>query len=184
MKVAGAAAALLLAAASPAAAADLFGGYSSLRSSGDNVRGGGLGLTWRGGHPVRIAIELSGQLGSAAGEDVAAAALLAGPTYVPWRTRRVVPFLHAKAGPLVSRRQVEVFGVAIGPDGVCEGSCPWSGGLVAEAGGGLDVRLTGRLAARLPQADYRWTRESGRTERGLRLTAALVYRLGADEAKR
>jgi hypothetical protein len=179
-----AAAVLLLAAASPAAAADLFGGYSSLRLSGDNVRGGSVGLTWRQPRTLRFTAELSAQLGSAAGEDVTALALLAGPTYVPWRSRRVVPFLHAQAGPLVWRRQVEAFGVAIGPDGVCDGSCPWSAGLVAEAGGGLDLRFTPRLSARVPQADYRWTRLSDRTERGLRLTAGLVYRLAADESKR
>jgi hypothetical protein len=170
-------AALLAVIAGPAAAADLFGGYSSLRSSGDNVRGAGLGVTWRGARPVRFTAELTSQLGQAAGEDLTAVALVAGPTWAPWPVRRLRPFLHVKAGPLFSRRQVEVFGVAIGRDGVCDGGCPWQSGLVAEAGGGFDLRVTDRLALRLPQADYRWTRAAGETERGLRLSAGLVYRL-------
>lgn len=170
-------AALLVVTAWPAAAADLFGGYSSLRSSGDNVRGAGLGFTWRSARPVRFTAELTSQLGPAAGEDLTAVALVAGPTWAPWPVRRLRPFLHVKAGPLFSRRQVEVFGVAIGRDGVCDGGCPWQTGLVAEAGGGLDLRVTDRLALRLPQADYRWSRVAGGTERGLRLSAGLVYRL-------
>jgi hypothetical protein len=161
------------------AAADLFGGYSSLRSAGDNVPGAGLGLTWRSDRSLRLTAEVTSQFGQAAGDDLTSLALLAGPTFVPWRERRLRPFLHVKVGAGRVRRKVEVFGVAIGPDGVCDGGCPWQTGLVGEAGGGLDLRLTRQFSLRLPQADYRWSRSAGDTERGLRLSAGVVYKLTA-----
>lgn len=170
-------AAMALLTAGQGAAADLFGGYSSLRSAGDNVRGAGLGFTWRSGRSLRLTAEVSSQIGRAAGDELTSLAVLAGPTFVPWREKRLRPFLQVKAGAGRVRRKVEVFGVAIGPAGVCHGGCPWQTGLVGEAGGGLDLRLTRRFTLRLPQADYRWSRIAGDTERGLRLSAGIVYRL-------
>jgi hypothetical protein len=166
-----------LAAARPLDAGDLFGGYSSLRSSGDNVRGAGAALTWRSDRPLRYTVELSGQFGQAAGESFDALSVLAGPALGFRSERRVRPFVHARAGAVAARRQVVVFGVAIGPDGVCDGGCAWQTGPVAEAGGGLDVRVGSRLWLRVPQVDYRWMRLQGRHERGLRLSAGIVYRL-------
>jgi hypothetical protein len=102
---------------------------------------------------------------------------MVGPTLAPRRANRLRPFVHVKAGILIARRQVEVFGVAIGADGVCDGGCPWQTSPVLEVGGGLDIGLTPRLALRLPQADYRWSWPGGSTEGELRLSAGMVYRL-------
>lgn len=167
----------VLAAGDRLAAGDLFAGYSSLRSAGDNVSGAGIGLTWRSERALRYGAELASQFGQAAGESYDALALLGGPALVLRQQGRLRPFVHARAGGLARRRQVEVFGVAIGPEGVCDGGCPWELGPAVEAGGGLDVQVTPRLAVRLPQADYRWAWLGGQGEHGLRLSAGLVYRL-------
>jgi hypothetical protein len=66
--------------------------------------------------------------------------------------------------------------VAIGPDGVCSGSCPSRTAFAAEAGAGLDLRLGARWSLRLAQADYRLTRSAGEDGRRLRFAAGLVWR--------
>jgi hypothetical protein len=166
--------ALLLLAGAPAGAADVFGGYSSLRADGDQVKGGALALRWSLGS-WRMVAEATGQQGLAAGDTLREVALTAGPVWSPWPSRRISPFAQVKAGGVMTRRQVEVFGVTIGKDGVCDGGCPSDTGVVAEAGAGLDVALGERLALRLPQVDYRW--RSVGNERDLRLSAGVVLRL-------
>lgn len=157
---------------------DVFGGYSALRLSGDNVNGASLALSF----PVRGAFwldaEATGQSGLAGGENLSEWTLLAGPSFTPWRERRLSPFVHARAGAVRSRSQIEVFGVAIGDDGVCDGGCPSQTSFAAELGGGLDLRLTRRLSLRLPQVDYRLTGLAGDDSSRLRFSAGVVYRWG------
>lgn len=158
--------------------ADLFGGYSTLRLDGDNTNGGTLAVAWALSGELRLSTELSAQLGRVQGEELREWALLAGPVFVPWGVGRMSPFVHAKAGLVRSRRQVQVFGVAMGVDGVCEGGCPAQTGLAAELGGGLDIRVKDNLALRFPQIDYRLTRLEGDNMDGLRICAGVVYRWG------
>jgi hypothetical protein len=164
----------MLLAAAPAGASDLFGGYSSLSSGGDQVAGAALAYRWRLGHTWRLVAEASGQSGLAQGDDLREIAVAAGPVWAPWPGHRLSPFAQVRAGAVTTRRQVEVFGVAVGKDGVCDGSCPSQTGLLAEGGVGLDVGLTRRLALRLPQVDYRWT--SPEKEGDVRVSAGLVWR--------
>jgi len=170
--------ALTLGPAPSSSAADVFGGYSSLRLHGDDVPGGSLGVSWPLRPSLALVTEVSGQFGLVRGEDLQEWSLLAGPSLSPWRGHRLSPFVHAKAGLVRSRRQVDVFGVAIGPEGVCEGSCPAQTGLAAEAGGGLDLRLSPRFVLRLVQADYRLVRLESDSAGRLRLSAGLVLRFG------
>ncbi len=173
-------AALALALLFPATAsgAEVFGGYSAMRLEGDNVSGASLAATWPLAGSLRLAGEASAQRGLVQGQDLDEWALLVGPVFSPWRAGRLSPFVHAKAGAVRSRRQVEVFGVAIGPDGLCDGGCPSQTGFAAELGGGLDIRLGDRLGVRLPQVDYRLTRLDGDDADRLRVSAGLVYRFG------
>ncbi len=161
-----------------ASAMDVFGGYSALRLSGDNVSGASLAVSF----PLRGAFwldaEATGQLGLAGGEDLSEWTLLAGPRFTPWRDNRLSPFVHARAGAVRSRSQIEVFGIAIGDEGVCDGGCPSETSFAAELGGGLDFRLTRRLALRLPQVDYRLTGLAGDDSTRLRFSAGVVYRWG------
>lgn len=159
-----------------AAAGDLFGGYSIMRVDDHQVSGGTVSWSWPLGRLVRLAVEGSLERGLVAGEDLDEWAFLGGPVLTPWREGRFSPFVHAKAGFVRSRRQVEVFGVTIGPDGVCDGGCPYSAGGGAEFGGGLDYRLSDRFALRVPQVDYRVTWLDDANANRLRLSAGVIYR--------
>lgn len=158
--------------------AEVFGGYSTLRLDGDNTHGGTLAVTWPLTGNLRLETEASGQLGRVQGEDLREWAILAGPVFVPWGEHRLSPFVHAKAGVVRTRRQVQAFDVAIGSDGVCAGACPAETGLAAEFGGGLDIRVKENLALRLPQIDYRVTSLDNDNSDGLRVCAGIVYRWG------
>jgi hypothetical protein len=170
-------AALLLVAGS-AEAASLFGGYSNLRLDGANVPGWAVSFHWPLAGSVALVTEATGQYGLTQGEDLKELSVMAGPALAFRPGRRLSPFVHAKAGYVRSRRQVEVFGVAIGRDGVCDGSCPSSGGFAAEAGGGLDLRFDERWAVRLAQIDYRLTTLSEDESDRLRISAGLVFAWG------
>lgn len=167
----------MLAAAPSAPAAELFAGYSGLRARGDLVHGATLAAGWlKRDQSLRLLIEATAESGLSAGEDLREMGLMAGGALAPWRGRRLSPFVALKAGAVRARRQVDVFGIAIGPDRVCEGGCPYATGPGIELGAGLDLRVGGRWAVRLAQADYRVRRLGGETERGLRVSAGLVRR--------
>lgn len=172
----GVAAALLL--AGSAEAASLFGGYSNLRVEGANLHGWGMAVTWPLASSVRLTVEITGQRGLVQGETLAELTVMAGPSLAFRRGRRLSPFVHAKVGLVRSRREVDVFGVAIGPDGVCDGSCPSQTGFGAEAGGGLDLRIDDRWTVRLAQVDYRLTRLEDDESDRLRLSAGLLFTWG------
>lgn len=159
----------------PAAAGDLFGGYSIMRVDDHQVGGTAVAASWPLGGRVRLAVEGSLERGLLDGEDFDEWAFLGGPALTPWRASRFSPFVHAKAGLVSSRRQVEVLGVAIGPDGVCDGACPFSTGVAAEFGGGVDYRLSDRLSLRVP-VDYRVTWLDDSSANRLRVSAGVVYR--------
>jgi hypothetical protein len=165
-----------LAVAPGARAAELSAGYSGLRESGDLVHGGSLGVRWRRDSAWRLGLEATAHSGLSAGESRRELALLVGAELAPWHASRWSPFLSLKGGAAASSQHLEVFGIAISPTGVCSGSCGYQIGPAAEAGGGLDLRLGGRWALRLPEAEYRIRRIAGTTERGLRLSAGLVWR--------
>jgi hypothetical protein len=168
---------LLMVATSPAGslAADVFGGYSNLRLQGHDVPGGSLAVSWPVRPSLALVAEASVQFGGVRGEDFQEWGLLGGPAWSPWRYHRLVPFVHVKAGLLRSRRQVDVFGVAIGPQGVCDGSCSFEIGFAAEAGGGLELRLSERVSLRT-HADYRLARLESDSADRLRLSVGLVLR--------
>jgi hypothetical protein len=153
-------------------------GYSGLRADGSLTHGGGLALASpRGGGRLRLVADVSAQSGGAAGgERLRELGLLAGAAFAPWPGGRLSPFVSLKAGLVSAQRSVTVFGVSIAADGVCDGGCPYQTGPAAEAGGGLDLRVGGRWALRLVQADYRVTRLAGETDHALRLSAGLVRR--------
>ncbi len=158
-----------------ASAVELAASYSGLRASGDLVHGVGLGARTREGR-LRLLVEASAHSGLSGGEDLRELGLMGGGALVPWAGSRLSPFVSVKGGAVSARRQVEVFGVAIGPDGVCNGGCAYRTGPAAEIGAGLDLRLGSRWALRLPEAGYRVRRLAGETERGLRVSFGIVRR--------
>ena len=167
----------LLLLAGRAAAAEVAATYSALHLSGETVSGVGVAASWPVGPAFRIGLSGSWQSGSVAGEDLSEWAVFGGPSWMPRRTKTISPFLEAGVGLVRSRRQIEVFGVALGPDGVCEGGCPSDTAFATEVGGGLDVRLSGHFALRVFEVDYRYTTLADDASR-LRLAAGLVWRAG------
>jgi hypothetical protein len=168
---------LLAAVALPARAseaADLFAGYSVLDLDGDWAHGAAAGaaVTRRGG-TLRLGLDATAHPGG--GGPVRELGLLASFALAARASASVSPFLVLRAGGAARREQVDVFGVKVGPEGVCDGSCPYALGPSAEGGGGLDIRLSGRWHLRL-EADYRVRRVSGTVERGLRLSGGLARR--------
>jgi hypothetical protein len=153
-------------------------GYSGLQADGSLTHGGGFALgSPRGSGRFRLVLDLSAQSGAAAGgERLREIGLLAGAALVPWPSGRLSPFLSLKAGVVSAQRSVQVFGVSIGADGVCDGGCPYQTGPATEIGGGLDLRIGQRWALRLAQADFRLMHLAGETDHALRLSAGIVRR--------
>jgi hypothetical protein len=176
LRLFGLAVALLVAAT--ADAASVVGSYSNMRLDDSNVRGFGVGMEWPLTGSLDLAAEATSQFGPVQGEDLNELAVLAGPRFAFRRRHRFVPFLHGKVGFVRSRRQVEIFGVAIGADGVCNETCPSETGLAAEAGGGVDLRLTARWGIRLAQFDYRITRLASDESDRMRISAGVVATWG------
>lgn len=168
---------LLVSCPALAHAADIFGGYSAMRLDGRTTHGFTVAVSWPLTASLGLAVEGTNGRGLVGGEDLDEWGVLGGPVFVPWRGKRLTPFVHAKAGVVRSRRQVEVFGVAIGPDGTCDGGCPYSTGPAAELGGGLDFRLTESFSLRFAQLDYRLARLDGENADRLRISTGVVYRL-------
>ena len=128
-------AALLL--AGSADAQSLFGSYSAMRLDDTYVHGFDVGFTTRPlVGPMQLTVEGTSHFGLVQGEDFDELAFLAGPSFAFRRGSRLVPFVHGKAGIVRSRRQVEIFGIVIGSEGVCDESCPAQTAFAAEAGGG------------------------------------------------
>jgi hypothetical protein len=167
---------LWIASPSPSAAGDLFGGYSLMRLEDSQVNGGAVAASWSLSQTTRLTVEGSLERGLVGGQHFEEWAVLGGAALAPWGVRRLSPFVHAKAGFVRSRRQIEVFGVAIGPEGPCDGGCAYSTGAAAEFGGGLDYRLSDRLSLRVPQVDYRVTALDEATANRFRVSAGVVYR--------
>lgn len=161
-----------------ATAQHIFGGYSALRLDGAITNGFTAAVSWPLGSRLDLAVEGNLERGLVNGENVDEWALLAGPQFVPWQATRLSSFVHLTAGIVRSRRQIEVLGVGIGRDGVCDGGCPYSTGPGVELGGGLDYRVTDRVALRLAQIDYRWARLDDTNAGRLRVSVGAVYRWG------
>jgi len=142
------------------------------------LHGGGASLTLPLQGSLRLSFEITNHQGEVDGKDVSEWALLVGPTFMRNHEARIRPFAHVKAGVLRLQSEVVVFGVAIGEEGVCEGSCPGDIAFVAETGGGLDWHLKGGWLLRLPQVDYRYARLEGDNVSSVRASGGVVFRWG------
>jgi hypothetical protein len=148
---------------------ELSGGYSYLRS---NLNGtsfginGGIGTltenvnNWFGGR-----FEVAAYSGSESDKRVSAETITYGPVFSYRRHNKLTPFgqielglIHASAGYLGISAPATKF--------------------AASSGGGADFKLNERAAIRV-QADYLITRFLSLTQDNVRVSAALVIRLGA-----
>jgi hypothetical protein len=165
---------VVLAGTAVRAEAGVFAGYSQLRVDGDDARGGALALRRPLFGGLKLDVELTAHQGDVGGDSLREITLMAGPV-LQAGGGRFRPFAHALLGVAHTRQQVEIFGIAIGPDGVCNGSCGGKLGPALSAGAGLDWGLGSRLSLRLPQVDYVLVRMGGQTVHRLRGSAGIVW---------
>lgn len=149
--------------------ADVFGGYSMLRTGSDTFQGWQASLGWGLSGRVGLLLDASGHQGTAEnGDDASVLSLMAGPR-LTFSSGRARPFVHALAGVVRSKAGIEVLDVEI-----TESRTDFGGA----AGGGIDLGFGDRWAARVA-ADYRVLRVEAETEGDPRLSAGVVYRFGA-----
>ena len=168
--------AALLATAAPAAAGEplgtnLFGGYSYLKLDESSRHGANLALDFRAFGPVAGFVDVSTHWGSEQGVSLNDVTLMAGPGVRFGNRWGTAFFVRALAGLVQDKGTVSVLDVDISETDSRFGVL---------AGGGVDFRVTKKLAARV-QADYLWNDVSegvASSSSGLRASAGIVYRFG------
>jgi opacity protein-like surface antigen len=154
--------------------AEVFGGYSYLRADGDgestNVNGWNGSVAVSANKWLSFVSDFSGHYksfddGLGSNVDINSHSFLFGPR-VSARGEKVTPFAHALFGGLRS---------SAGTSGLSFNDSSFAMAL----GGGLDVKVSNRVAIRVAQADYFMTRVLGDTQNNLRISTGLVFRLGS-----
>jgi hypothetical protein len=148
---------------------ELFGGYSYQRvnsafGSGTGLNGWAADMQTNVKRSFSLATAFSGAYGNQLGAHLQLYTFLAGPRLVH-RTKRANMFIHALMGG--ARMNARAAGVG-------DNSTAFSTAL----GGGMDVRLTRRMAMRVFQTDYMLTRLGGNTQHNFRLSSGIVIRFG------
>jgi opacity protein-like surface antigen len=183
--------AAVLAAAAPVAAGEplgtnLFGGYSYLKLDDSSRHGANFALDFRAFGPVAGFVDLSSHWGSQEGVSLNDLTLMAGPGVRFGKREGTIFFVRALAGLVRDQGTISVLDVDISES---------DSRLGVLAGGGVDFRVTKRLAARL-QADYFWNdmpegiascpsppgggscSDTGNGGSGFRVSGGVVYRFG------
>ncbi len=176
-------------AASPAAAGeplgtDLFAGYSYLKREEASRHGADLALGFRALGPVAGFVDLSSHWEGEQGVSFNDLTLMAGPGVRFGKRGGTLLFVRALAGLVRDKATIGALDVTISESDSHFGVL---------AGGGVDFRLTSRLAGRA-QADYLWTHvtegpppgpagtvgeDTSRSVSGFRVSAGVVYRFGS-----
>lgn len=174
--------------------AELFGGYSYLRTEG----GGGL-HGWNASVAANLnkwfglVVDFSGHYDSSSqtfsttfpdgtvitGESDFkrnAHTFLIGPRFSYREHDRLTPFAHVLVGG--TRQHIETDTIIRGPVEQRFDFSDSNTRFVGSLGGGLDVKLTESIALRVIQADYQWTRLSGVTQDNARVSTGIVFRFG------
>jgi hypothetical protein len=162
--------AAILCAAAPARGqdaprAELFAGYSFVRSEQQSLNGWNASLAVGLGGSLALVGDASGHYGGSGRRQLN---LMAGPGLAFLRGGPVVLFVHALFGLHRESVSLQVFDVSISENDNRFGM---------QFGGGLDVRAGRRWDLRL-QGDYEWSRSQGASVGGVRLSAGVVFRLG------
>ena len=160
---------------------ELFGGYSYMRaddaSNGANMNGWNASVTGNANRWLGVTIDLSGHYRSIndlpyASSTVNTHIMAVGPRIASRGAGRITPFGHALLG--VGRSGFSTRTLSGSFDGVHYS-------VLGILGGGVDIRVGGRLGFRLIQGDYIMTRFAGRLEHQFRLSTGLVF--GAGEVR-
>ena len=158
--------------------AELFGGYSFLNTNDLvelNLNGWNASMAANVNDWLGIAADFSGHYGKpsffgfvpTSGLSTNVHSFLFGPRVTYRGHSNVIPFGHALFG--VSRGYANIFGVN------------YSDSSFAMAfGGGVDFKLSDRVAIRMIQADYVQTRLASDRQNNARLSAGIVFRIGSE----
>jgi opacity protein-like surface antigen len=168
---------------------EIFGGYSYLRAdlglgADRDLRGWNASITYNLNKVLGVKADLSGHntdgaiifdpfADGAAKIDTSNFTFLFGPQFSYRKNDKVVPFAHVLLG---GSRRKEFSGPIDVPGFPVFNIDSTDTAFTAAFGGGLDIKLTKRLAFRLFQADYLLSRFSGRTQNNLRIGTGLVIR--------
>lgn len=184
------------AAAQEAPRAELLGGYSYFRAEGGgNLHGWNASVSGNlnrwfglvadfGGHygeaSTRIVIDQPGfpTFSAEVEADARIHTFLAGPRFSYRQTETLTPFAHVLFG--AARAQAEGSVSLSGVDTITVDFDESDTAFALAVGGGLDVKLSRRVALRLVQADYVMTRFNSDTQNNARLSVGLVFRFGEE----
>jgi opacity protein-like surface antigen len=162
---------------------EVFGGYSYYRADFDldsnrDLRGWNASVNYNLNKILGVKADFSGHhtdgttLGSAR-VDIDNFTFLFGPQFSYRKNDKVVPFAHILLGGTRSKfvsGPIDLPGIPIFNFDTTDTA------FTTAFGGGLDIKLTNRLAFRLVQADYLLSRFSGFTQNNLRIGTGLVVR--------
>jgi outer membrane immunogenic protein len=159
--------------------AQIFGGYSYLRSSGQGLNGFDAQFTYNSSKMLGLTADVSGEfagqsvsvLGVSASSSAHLYNFLVGPTVSHRTDSKLVPFAHGLLG--IARTggsgSMSVFGQSLN---FSNGDT----GFGMALGGGLDYEINKSLAVRPVQMDYVLTRAGGGSANSFRYAAGVVIR--------
>ena len=133
---------------------EILGGYSYLRSQGDNFNGWNASAAGNANDWFGIKADFSGYYKS----GLKAHTFMFGPQFSFRKEERVTPFVHT------------LFGGTHVSDGGSDTAFSMA------LGGGIDVKAAEHVAVRVIQADYVMTRFDGETQNNLPLSFGIVFR--------
>jgi len=151
--------------------ADLFAGYSLVRSDGASLHGGEVAFAYQVSNLLAVVLDVDSHSRTVEGVDHTTSGLFAG-VRAGFLGGAARPFLHVLAGGVRDEDSITVFSNTISERHTHFGGA---------AGGGLDIG-GGRLAARA-QADYRVSRRTAadgtkETHGDPRFSVGVVFRFG------
>lgn len=168
---------------------EVFGGYSYLRAdlgldTNRDLRGWNASINYNfnkilglkadfSGHNTDGALVYNPFTGASTKIDISNFTFLFGPQFSYRKNDKVVPFAHVLLG---GSRRKEFSGPIDIPGIPVFNFDSTNTAFTAAFGGGLDIKLTNRLAFRLFQADYLLTRFNGWTQNNLRVGTGLVVK--------
>ncbi len=181
--------AAVLARAQESTKVEVFGGYSYLRADWDlgadrDLRGWNASINYSlnkilgvkadfSGHNTDGAIQFDPFSDRSTTVETSNFTFLFGPQFSYRKNEKVTPFAHV----LLGGSRNKVFSGPIDIPGIPVFNFDTTDiAFTAAFGGGLDIKLTNRMAFRLVQADYLLSRFSGWTQNNLRVGTGLVIK--------
>ncbi len=140
--------------------AEIFTGYSYLRSEGVNAHGFNGSIAGNINKNFGVVADLGVYRASESGESGTAVTYLFGPR-ISGRSDKVDPFFHVLFG-----------GARVSAVGESDHAFAFA------IGGGLDIKASNSVAIRVAQIDYLGSRFGGETQSNFRFSVGIVFRIG------